>query len=114
MELIGTVQFTVNSKRGNPVALFLEQSEGECRITSRLPQWRHIVGTGATVNKAAGNFEANLKAALPSEGAYDGPSWNGGIKAEKPTPPKPSATAPAATPAAPPAPPAEGGAAPSP
>lgn len=114
MEFIGTVQFTVNGMRGNPVALFMEQVEGEHRIASRLPQWRHIVGAGATVNKAAGNFEVNLKAAVPAEGAYEGPYWNGGIKAEKPAPPKPATAAPAATPAAPPPPSAEGSTAPSP
>ncbi len=114
MEFIGTVQFRANGARGNPIALIMEQVEGEYRIASRLPQWRHIVGTGTTANKAAGNFEVNLKAALPSEGAYEGPYWNGGVKAEKPVPPKPMASASAATSSVPPAPPVEGGAAPSP
>lgn len=102
MELIGTIQFRMNGLRGSPVSIFMEQGEGEVRITIRLPQWKHIVGTGATVNKAAANFEANLKAALPSEDAYDGPYWNGGIKPEKPAPPKPAVPATVATPAQPP------------
>jgi len=126
MEFIGTVQFKQNDARGNPIALYVEQAEGECRISARLPQWRHIAGTGTTVNKAAGNYEINLKAAVPSEGAYEGPYWNAGIKAEKPVPPKPVVAAPGSPPPAtspagggpadvPPAPtaPSEGGAAPS-
>lgn len=99
MEFVGTVQFKYDGARGNPVALYMEQVEGEYRISARLPQWRHIVGTGATVNKAAGNYEVRLKAAVPAEDAYEGPYWNAGIKAEKPALPKPSG-APAA-PAAP-------------
>ena len=90
VEFVGTVQFWPNGVRGNPVGLFMEKLEsGECRISARLPEWRHIVGLGATVNKAAGDYELNLKAAAPAEGAYEGPYWNGGIKAEKPAPPKP-------------------------
>jgi hypothetical protein len=92
IEFVGTVQFWPNGERGNPVALFMEKTEsGECRISARLPDWRHVVGVGATVNKAAGNYELNLKAAAPAEGAYEGPYWNAGIKAEKPAPPKPAA-----------------------
>ncbi len=97
IEFVGTVQFWPNGVRGNPVALFMEKTEsGECRISARLPDWRHVVGVGATVNKAAGNYELNLKAAVPAEGAYEGPYWNAGIKAEKPAPPKPAAAAPPA------------------
>lgn len=109
MEFIGTIQFFENGRRSNPVALFLERGESECRISARLPPWRHIVGSGATVNKAAGNFEINLKSAVPAEGAYEGPDWNAGVKAEKPAPPKPAAAAPPAKPAEP----AQGGATPS-
>jgi hypothetical protein len=98
MDFVGTVQFfDRNEKRNNPVSLFLENLQGESRISSRLPRLRHIVGVGATPNKAAGDFEGKLKAAFPEPGAYDGPSWNG-IKAEKPSPPKP-APAPGTTPA---------------
>lgn len=93
LELVGTIQFWPNGVRGNPVALYMEKTEsGECRISTRLPDWRHVVGIGATVNKAAGNYELNLKAAAPDEDAYDGPDWNAGIKAEKPAPPKPAVT----------------------
>lgn len=92
IEFVGTVQFWPNEARGNPVALYMEKLEnGECRISARLPEWRHITGVGATVNKAAGNYEINLKAAVPEEGAYEGPYWNSGIKAEKPPPPKSAA-----------------------
>ena len=105
LEFVGTVQFWPNGVRGNPVALFMEKTEGgECRISARLPEWRHIVGAGATVNKAAGNYELTLKAAVSAANAYEGPYWNGGIKAEKPAPPKPAA-APSVLPAdAPPVP----------
>lgn len=89
LTFVGTVQFWPNSARGNPVALFLDKTEsGECRIAVRIPAWQQVVGTGATVNKAAGNYELNLKAAIPATGAYEGPYWNDGIKAEKPAPPK--------------------------
>ena len=109
LEFVGTVQFWPNGVRGNPVALFMEKQEsGECRISASLPGWRHIAGVGATVNKAAGNYELTLKAAVAAEGAYEGPYWNGGIKAEKPAPPKPAVPpptpAPGATPGAPTAP----------
>jgi len=92
LEFVGTVQFWPNGARGNPVALFMEKTEsGECRISARMPGWQHVVGVGATVNKAAGNYELNLKAAASADGAYEGPYWNDGIKAEKPAPPKPPA-----------------------
>ena len=95
VEFVGTVQFWPNGARGNPVALYMEKLEnGECRISARLTEWRHIVGVGVTVNKAAGNYELNLKAAAPADGAYEGPYWNSGIKAEKPALPKPAAAAP--------------------
>lgn len=97
LEFVGTVQFWPNGVRGNPVALFMEKTEsGECRISARLPDWRHVVGVGATVNKAAGNYDLKLKAAASADGAYEGPYWNDGIKAEKPAPPKP-AVAPSVT-----------------
>ena len=115
MDFVGTVQFFERKdKRGNPISLFLENAHGESRIASRLPHLRHIVGIGATPNKAAGDFEAKIKAAFPEPGAYDGPSWNG-VKAEKPLPPKPAmaaTTTPAETPVAagpPPAPAASPG-----
>ena len=97
LEFVGTVQFWPSGVRGNPVSLYLGRLEnGECRISARLPQWRHVVGVGSTVNRAAGNYELNLKAAVPGDGAYEGPYWNSGIKAEKPAPPKPAvATSPA-------------------
>src|SRR5437879_12643265 len=96
-EFIGTVQFWPNGVRGNPAARYMEKLEsGDGRISARLPEWRHIVGVGATVNKAAGNYELNLKAAVPADGAYEGPYWSSGIKAEKPAPPKPAAAAPQA------------------
>jgi len=97
LEFVGTIQFWPSGVRGNPIALFMEKAEdGECRIGARLPEWQHIIGVGATVNKAAGNYELTLRAAVPTDNAYEGPHWNAGIKAEKPAPPKPAA-APSAT-----------------
>ena len=97
IEFVGTVLFWPNGSRGNPVALYMEKLEnGEYRISARLPEWRHVVGVGATVNKAAGNYELTLKTAMPADGAHEGPYWNSGIKAEKPAPPKPAAAAPPA------------------
>jgi hypothetical protein len=105
VEFVGTVQFWPNGVRGNPVGLFMEKLEsGECRISARLPEWRHLVGVGATINKAAGNYELNLKAAVSAEGAYEGPYWSGGIKAEKPAPPKPAPAASTSPPSTPPSP----------
>ena len=100
MDFIGTVQFfNQNGKRANPTALYLERWEnGEYRISARVPHLLHLVGTGASPGKAAGDFEAKVKAAFPAAGAYDGPEWNG-IKAEKPAPPKPPPVA-SATPKA--------------
>ena len=59
MEFIGTLQvFNQNGKRGNPMSLYLDREDnGECRISVRLLQWRHLVGIGATPSKAAGDFE---------------------------------------------------------
>ena len=100
LEFVGTVQFWPGGARGNPVALHMEKTEsGECRISAQLPDWRHVVGVGATVNKAAGNYELTLKAAVSADGAYEGPYWNAGIKAEKPAPPKPAAASPTTSPA---------------
>lgn len=111
LEFVGTVQFWPNGARGNPAALFMDKTEnGDCRISARLADWRHVVGVGASVNKAAGNYELALKAAVAAEGAYEGPYWNAGIKAEKPAPPKPAAEAsPVAPVGTPPAPSAAGG-----
>jgi hypothetical protein len=50
-----------------------------------------VVGTGETPNKAAADFEEKWKANGLSTDMYSGPSWEGGIKPEKPAPPKPPA-----------------------
>jgi len=57
-----------------------------------------VVGVGESPNKAAADFEEKWKAKGLSADMYSGPSWEGGIKPEKPAPPKPPA---AAKPAAP-------------
>ena len=51
MEFIGIVEFTENGKRGHPVALYVEQHDAEFRVSSRLPQWQHVVGTGKRVRR---------------------------------------------------------------
>ena len=50
-------------------------------------------------NKAAADFEEKWKAKGLSADMYSGPSWEGGIKPEKPAPPKPPATPKPAAPA---------------
>lgn len=100
VEFIGTLQFKEKKRFGNPIALYVERAESECRVSARAPEWRHIVGVGATVNKAAGDFEIKLKAMVPPTLTYDGPSWTGGVKAEKPAPPKPPPSSPKPEPAA--------------
>src|SRR2546423_163830 len=98
-EFVGTVQFWLTGARGNPVALYLEKLEnGECRISARLPEWRHVAGVGATANKAAENTNKTQKQGDPPAGAYEALYGNGGIKAEKPPPPKPAAVGSPATP----------------
>jgi len=50
-----------------------------------------VVGSGETPNKAAADFEEKWKTKGLSADMYSGPSWEGGIKPEKPAPPKPPA-----------------------
>jgi hypothetical protein len=103
LEYVGSVHIYLGPYRGNPIALYLNRTDGSCQISPKVYPWNGVVGIGESPNKAAADFEEKWKAKGLSADMYSGPSWEGGIKPEKPAPPKPAATA------KPPAP--EGGAA---
>jgi hypothetical protein len=93
LEYVGCVHIYLGPYRGNPIALYLKRSDGACQIGPKVYPWNGVVGTGESPNKAAADFEEKWKAKGLSADMYSGPSWEGGIKPEKPAPPKP-ATAP--------------------
>jgi len=101
LEYVGSVHIYLGPYRGNPIALYLKRSETSCQIGPKVYPWNDVVGTGETPNKAAADFEDKWKAKGLSAEMYSGPSWEGGIKPEKPAPqkpavpPKPAAPAPA-------------------
>ena len=103
LEYVGSVHIYLGPYRGNPIALYLKRSETSCQIGPKVYPWNDVVGTGETPNKAAADFEDKWKAKGLSADMYSGPSWEGGIKPEKPAPPKPPAAPKPATPAAAPA-----------
>lgn len=101
-EYVGTVHIILGPYRGNPIALYLKQENGVCRISPQIYPWNRIVGTGDTVNKAAADFEEKWNQGGLAPDMFTGPHWEGGIKPEKPkpspkpaAPPKPQATTPA-------------------
>ena len=99
LEYVGCVHIYLGPYRGNPIALYLKRSDGSCQIGPKVYPWNGVVGVGESPNKAAADFEEKWKAKGLSADMYSGPSWEGGIKPEKPAPPKPPAaakTAPAA------------------
>lgn len=98
LEYVGSVHIYLGPYRGNPIALYLKRSDTNCQIGPKVYPWNNVVGTGETPNKAAADFEEKWKAKGLSADMYSGPSWEGGIKPEKPAPPKPP---PAAKPPAP-------------
>ena len=98
LEYVGSVHIYLGPYRGNPIALYLKRSEATCQIGPKVYPWNDVVGIGETPNKAAADFEEKWKARGLSADMYSGPSWEGGIKPEKPAPPKPP---PAAKPPAP-------------
>ena len=107
IEYVGSVHIYLGPYRGNPVALYLKRTDSKCHISPRVYPWNDVIGTGETPNKAAADFEDKWKAKGLSAEMYSGPSWEGGIKPEKPAPPKPpAAPKPATPPTAPPASPA--------
>jgi hypothetical protein len=91
LEYVGCVHIYLGPYRGNPIALYLKRSDTRCQIGPKVYPWNDVVGTGETPNKAAADFEDKWKAKGLSADMYSGPSWEGGIKPEKPAPPKPPA-----------------------
>lgn len=103
LEYVGSIHIYLGPYRGNPIALYLKRGETRCQIAPRAYPWNDVVGEGETPNKAANDFEEKWKTKGLSPEMYSGPSWEGGIKPEKPAPPKPATPPP--KPAAPPTPP---------
>lgn len=101
LEYVGSVHIYLGPYRGNPIALYLRRTETGCQIGPRAYPWNDVVGAGETPNKAAADFEEKWKGKGLAADMYSGPSWEGGIKPEKPAPPKPAVPPkPAAVPAA--------------
>jgi hypothetical protein len=98
LEYVGCVHIYLGPYRGNPIALYLKRTESGCQIGPKVYPWNDVTGVGETPNKAAADFEEKWKSKGLAAEMYSGPSWEGGIKPEKPAPPKP---APAPKPAAP-------------
>lgn len=103
MEYVGCVHIFLGPYRGNPIALYLRRGESRCEIGPKSYPWNDVVGAGETPNKAAADFEEKWKAKGLAADMYSGPSWEGGIKPERPAPPKPAAPPAAPKPAAAPA-----------
>jgi hypothetical protein len=100
-EYVGNVHIFLGPYRGNPIALYMRADEKGYRIAPNVYPWNGVIGQGETPNKAAADFEEKWKARGLSPDMYTGPHWEGGIKPEKPAPPKPAAAPkPAASPAA--------------
>ena len=100
LEYVGCVHIYLGPYRGNPIALYLKRSDHGCRIGPKAYPWNDVVGIGETPNKAAADFEEKWKGKGLTADLYSGPSWEGGIKPEKPAPPKTAAPPkPAAAPA---------------
>jgi len=101
LEYVGSVHIYLGPYRGNPIALYLRRTDTGCQIGPRAYPWNDVIGAGETPNKAAADFEEKWKGKGLAADMYSGPSWEGGIKPERPAPPKPAApTKPAAAPAA--------------
>src|SRR5687768_8861352 len=100
LEYVGCVHIYLGPYRGNPIALYLKRSDHGCRIGPKAYPWNDVVGIGETPNKAAADFEEKWKGKGLTADLYSGPSWEGGIKPEKPAPPKPAPAKPAPAPAA--------------
>lgn len=102
LEYVGSVHIFLGPYRGNPIALYLKRTESGCQIGPKVYPWNDVMGVGETPNKAAADFEEKWKTRGLTTEMYSGPSWEGGIKPEKPAPPKPAAPPP--KPAIPPTP----------
>ncbi|MBI4401978.1 MAG: hypothetical protein HY581_10140 [Nitrospirae bacterium] len=106
LEYVGNIHIFLGPYRGNPIALYLRRNGSTCQIGPKVYPWNDVVGEGETPNRAAADFEEKWKGRGLSPDLYTGPHWEGGIKPEKPAPPKPaaapkSAAAPASPTAAP-------------
>lgn len=105
LEYVGNVHIFLGPYRGNPIALYLTRETNGCEIAPKIYPWNEVIGKGETPNKAAADFEEKWKAKGLTPEMYTGPSWEGGIKPERPAPPKPpAAPKPAATAATTPSP----------
>lgn len=101
LEYVGCVHIYLGPYRGNPIALYLKRTESSCQISPKAYPWNDVMGVGETPNKAAADFEDKWKTKGLAAEMYSGPSWEGGIKPEKPAPSKPAAPPkPAAAPVA--------------
>ncbi len=101
LEYVGCIHIYLGPYRGNPIALYLKRGNGICEIGPKAYPWNDVVGVGETPNRAAADFEEKWKAKGLSPDMYTGPSWEGGIKPEKPAPPKPAVSPKPAAAAAP-------------
>src|SRR5574342_250226 len=101
LEYVGSIHIYLGPYRGNPVALYLKRGDASCQIGPKAYPWNDVVGTGETPNKAAADFEEKWKTKGLAPEMFSGPSWEGGIKPERPAPPKPAAPPAAPKPAAP-------------
>lgn len=90
LEYVGCVHIYLGPYRGNPIALYLNRTESSCQISPKAYPWNDVMGVGETPNKAAADFEDKWKTKGLAAEMYSGPSWEGGIKPEKPAPPKPA------------------------
>ncbi len=91
LEYVGNVHIFLGPYRGNPIALYLRRNGDRCVISPKVYPWNDVVGVGETPNKAAADFEEKWKTKGLAQEMYSGPSWEGGIKPERPAPPKPMA-----------------------
>ncbi len=94
LEYVGNVHIFLGPYRGNPISLYLTRAAGGCEIAPKIYPWNEVIGKGETPNKAAADFEEKWKAKGLTPEMYTGPAWEGGIKPERPAPPKPAADAP--------------------
>ncbi|MDH5640453.1 MAG: hypothetical protein OEY28_04100 [Nitrospira sp.] len=90
LEYVGCVHIFLGPYRGNPIALYMRRTDSGCQIGPKVYPWNDVMGVGETPNKAAADFEEKWKVRGLTAGMYSGPAWEGGIKPEKPAPPKPT------------------------
>ncbi|WHZ27510.1 MAG: hypothetical protein OJF51_002307 [Nitrospira sp.] len=103
LEYVGSVHIFLGPYRGNPIALYLRRTESGCQIGPKVYPWNDVMGVGETPNKAAADFEEKWKTKGLTADMYSGPAWEGGIKPERPAPPKPATTTPKSPPPSKPA-----------